>query len=179
MTRAKCIATSNRTGLRCGRWPIKGGLVCPTHGGSIGHVKAKAAQRLMEEEAMAMVSRLNIGPVEDPLLELRKLAGRALAWEKVFDEKREQLQEWRYTHGSGEQLRSEIAVVERAMDRCAHVLGLIVKLGLDERIVRLEEARAAIVEKLVIDVFADLHLTEHQIREGRISLGRRLSAITG
>lgn len=178
-TRAKCIATSNRTAQRCGRWPIKGGLVCPTHGGSIGHVKAKAAERVVEEEAMAMVSRMNIDPVQNPLLELKMLAGRALAWEKLFAAKREEIEEWRYTHpGAGEQLRSEVAVVERAMDRCAHVLVQIAKLNLDERLVRLEEAKAALVEQLVLDVFSDLKLTNTQIREGRVSLGRRLAAIT-
>jgi len=96
----------------------------------------------------------------------------------VFDQKRQQLEEWRYTHGSGEQLRSEVAVVERAMDRAANVLTMIAKLNLDERLVRLEEAKAALVEKLILDVFTDLHLTEQQIRDGRVSLGRRLSAIT-
>lgn len=174
----KCVATCNRTGNRCGKWPIRGGVVCATHGGSIGHVKVKAAERLIEQEAMAMVSRMDIGPVENPLLELKLLAGRVLAWERVFDEKRQQLEEWRYTHGSGEQLRSEVAVVERAMDRAANVLMMIAKLNLDERLVRLEEAKAALVEKLILDVFADLHLTDEQLREGRVSVGRRLRAIT-
>lgn len=174
----KCVATSNRTGNRCAKWAIRGGLVCNTHGGSTGHVKAKAAERLIEAEAMAMVSRMNIQAVENPLLELKLLAGRVLAWERVFDQKRQQLEEWRYTHGSGEQLRSEVAVVERAMDRAASVLTMIAKLNLDERLVRLEEAKAALVEKLILDVFADLHLTDQQIREGRQSIGRRLAAIT-
>lgn len=178
-TRPKCIATSNRTGNRCRKWPIHGGLVCPTHGGSIGHVKVKAAERLAEQEAMAMLSRLDVGPVENPLLELRKLAGRVLAWEQLFETKRAELEEWRYEHNSGEQLRSEVAVVERAMDRCATVLTMIAKLNLDERLVRLEEAKAALVEQLVLGVFTDLKLDDAQIREGRVSLGRRLSAIAG
>lgn len=174
----QCTATSKRSRERCRRAATPGSPVCKIHGSGSPQAKRKAVLRLVEDEALAMVSRMDVAPVADPLLELRKLAGRALAWEAVFDQKRLEIQEWRYQAGAGEQLRSEIAVVERAMDRCAHVLGMIVKLGLDERLVRLEEAKAALVEKLILDVFTDLALTDDQIRVGRQSLGRRLAAIT-
>jgi hypothetical protein len=152
--------------------------VCPTHGGSKVAVKAAAQRRLAEQEAETMASRMDLGPVENPLLELKKLASRALAWEALFEEKRQHIADWRYTNGAGEQLRAEVAIVERAMDRCATILGLIAKLNLDERIVHIEEAKAALVEQLVLAVFKDLNLTEDQMREGRVSLGRRLRAIT-
>jgi hypothetical protein len=141
-------------------------------------VKAAAQRRLAEQEAETMVSRMDLGPVENPLLELKKLASRALAWEALFEEKRQLIVDWRYTNGAGEQLRAEVAIVERAMDRCATILGLIAKLNLDERIVHIEEAKAALVEQLVLAVFKDLNLTETQVSEGRVSLGRRLRAIT-
>ena len=174
------MATAHRTKKRCLRTPILGGTVCMMHGGRASHVKAKAALRLLELEAEAVVSRLDVGPVDNPLLELKKLAGRTLAWEQLFEQKRKEITEWRYTHGaSGEQLRAEVSVVERAMDRCAHILVAIAKLNLDERLVRLEESKAALVEQLILDVFTDLKLTDAQIREGRISVGRRLRAITG
>jgi hypothetical protein len=44
----KCIAKSSRTGELCKRWAIKGGTVCPFHGGSAPQVKAAAAKRLRE-----------------------------------------------------------------------------------------------------------------------------------
>lgn len=177
--RRQCTATSHRTSQRCLRWAIKGGTVCATHGGTTPVVRAAAQRRLIEAEADAMISRMDIGPVENPLLELKKLAGRVLAWERLFEEKRQSISEWRYKSDSGEQLRAEVAVVERAMDRCANVLVAIAKLNLDERLVQLEESKAALVEQLVLGVFTDLQLTPVQIREGRASLGRRLRAITG
>ena len=50
----KCKAHSTRTGKPCRRWAIHGGTVCPTHGGSSGHVKKAAAQRVKDMLAEAV-----------------------------------------------------------------------------------------------------------------------------
>lgn len=42
----KCKGTK-KNGEPCGKFAIKGGTVCPTHGGSAPQVKAKAAKRLL------------------------------------------------------------------------------------------------------------------------------------
>lgn len=42
----RCVATTKRG--PCKRWAILGGTVCPTHGGSVGRVRAKAAERLAD-----------------------------------------------------------------------------------------------------------------------------------
>lgn len=44
--RQKCSAHSSRTKEPCGRWAIKGGTVCATHGGSSPKVKEAAQLRL-------------------------------------------------------------------------------------------------------------------------------------
>ncbi len=168
----RCTATARRTGQRCGRSAILGGNVCATHGGSIGRVKRRAAERLAENEATAMVARMTIEPVTDPIAELKALAGRALAWEKTFDQKRQELAEFRYRdERSGEQIRAEILLVERGMDRCLAILTAVAKLALDERLVKLEEAKAALVEQLVLGVFTDLGLTPGaDVRGGGVTL---------
>ena len=51
--RGRCTAT-NRQGKRCGRWPIQGGFVCRLHGGAAPQVKAKALERLMLMQDMAI-----------------------------------------------------------------------------------------------------------------------------
>lgn len=44
-TKRRCTAT-NRSGSRCGRYPILGGTVCRMHGGAAPQVKQKALERL-------------------------------------------------------------------------------------------------------------------------------------
>jgi hypothetical protein len=45
--RRRCTG-KNRAGKPCGRPPIRGGFVCPKHGGGLPNVKAKAAQRIRD-----------------------------------------------------------------------------------------------------------------------------------
>ncbi len=45
--RRRCTA-KNRKGLPCGRPPIRGGFVCPKHGGALPRVRAKANERLAD-----------------------------------------------------------------------------------------------------------------------------------
>jgi hypothetical protein len=42
----RCTAIK-KTGVRCKKYAIKGGFVCPTHGGSAPQVRAKANKRLL------------------------------------------------------------------------------------------------------------------------------------
>ena len=53
----RCTGKSSRTGKRCRRWAIRGGNVCPTHGGSLKAVKRKAKERL-EQAADRMAKEL-------------------------------------------------------------------------------------------------------------------------
>ena len=49
----RCTA-HNRRGAPCKRYAIRGGTVCPTHGGSAPQVRAKANQRLRDMMAEAI-----------------------------------------------------------------------------------------------------------------------------
>jgi hypothetical protein len=42
----RCTKKKHSTGKPCGRWAIRGSTVCPSHGGSIPAVKAKAAKNV-------------------------------------------------------------------------------------------------------------------------------------
>jgi hypothetical protein len=50
----KCTA-KNQAGKPCGKYAIKGGSVCPTHGGSAPQVKKAAAKRLLAMVEPALV----------------------------------------------------------------------------------------------------------------------------
>jgi hypothetical protein len=48
----RCRAKSKATGKRCRKAAILGGTVCQKHGGGAPQVKAKAAERLLADEAV-------------------------------------------------------------------------------------------------------------------------------
>lgn len=64
----KCIAHKH-TGEPCRRYAIRGGTVCPVHGGTAPQVRRKAAQRLNKLEDQAMmraIMRRRRGDYQDP-----------------------------------------------------------------------------------------------------------------
>lgn len=51
----KCRA-HRRDGSLCKRWSIRGGFVCPSHGGRARQVRQKARERLLELAAGALLA---------------------------------------------------------------------------------------------------------------------------
>ena len=72
-----------------------------------------------------------------------------------------QLEKIRYVaHGSGaEQLRSEVALLERAMGHCAQVLVAIAKLDIDSRLAAISEAQADAVVRCINAALAAAGIT--------------------
>lgn len=112
----RCTATSKRTGQRCGQWSVVGGTVCRFHGGASPQVAAKAEQRVahatVEADATALLAAWGHEGVADPLTELGRVTARVLA---MTDDK------------GGEQLRSEVAVYERSLDRSLKALDVLMR----------------------------------------------------
>lgn len=143
----KCTGHSKQTGLPCGQYAIRGATVCYYHGGKAKQVRAKAAERLVEAEMRDALARLNVAPIDDPLTEMSRLAGQVVAFKDQCAAMVNRLEgDIRYEDVKGsEQLRSEVAVWERAMDRCNTVLGTMARLKIDERLAAISEKQAAIV----------------------------------
>jgi hypothetical protein len=120
--------------------------VCRMHGGSAPRALAAAHAREVERRALNALPK-DVEPMGNPLRVLLQTATRA----ELFTQAVEQLVvdlngrdgtliRYRDDHGA-EQLRSEIAVYERALDRLAKITESIVRLGIDEHLARVE-ARA-------------------------------------
>lgn len=144
MTRPKC-SSRRSDGQPCGNWPIKGGTVCGSHGGKAPQVKAKAAQRVVEQQARAALARLDVPPVEDPLSELAKVCAQVITWKDSMADRVNALTSLRYSTEGGEQLRAEVALWERALDRCERFLTAMARLNIDERLARISEERAELI----------------------------------
>lgn len=142
-TRRQCTAT-NRSGERCGRAPIPGGTVCRVHGGAAPRVKAAAERRLALQQAESHVAdnvrargRLDLRGVYEELL---TTATMAVQWRDALQEQVDSLASLRYTaFGSGsEQVRAEVKLLERSLDRVAKMLEAIARLDLDSRVSTLD-----------------------------------------
>lgn len=122
--------------------------MCRYHGGAARQVKAKAAERVVAEEARTAFGRLadHSMPVTDPLTELTKLAGDVVAWKDFLAGRIETLENLRFEDAKGsEQIRGELVLFGQALDRCNTVLATVAKLNIDDRLVRISERQAEAV----------------------------------
>jgi hypothetical protein len=184
----KCAARKTN-GDPCGNYPVHGATVCRKHGGNAPQVRAAAAERIVEQQVRRSLARLDVPAVEDPFTELGKLAGQVVSWKDalaalvnrlVEDAPCEQcgaaggrLRYESFATGA-EQLRSEVSLFERAMDRCANVLGLMAKLNIDERMARISERQAAAVIRAIDVALATAGVTGPVAQEARAAGAREL-----
>lgn len=76
------VKSGPRKGEPCDRWAIKGGTVCPVHGGSAGQVKRAAARNLTLARAQRMVELAGVDM--DPIAHLLDCLHRAAALVNVW-----------------------------------------------------------------------------------------------
>ena len=150
-----CKARRSTDGGPCKAYAMEDSEVCAAHGGRAPQVKAKAASRALERHAAAELARLDVTPLEDPLSELALLAAQAVAWKNAMAAKVNELTSLRYEGtGLGEQLRAEVALWERALDRCERVLVAMARLNIDERLTEISETRAGQIISFLAAVLA-------------------------
>lgn len=150
---------------------------CRKHLGNAPTVAKAAERERLEDRARAELARLDVTPVDNPLEELQKLAGRVLAWEEVIGGLVNGLSGIRYEseHG-GEQLRAEVALLERAMDRCERVLVAMARLNIDERLVRVTERQGSLLVEAVKGALDDLGI-DRSGEAVRRAVARRLRLV--
>lgn len=169
MERARCRGTK-RTGDQCTRPPIRGGTVCRMHGGAAPQVLAAAHRRMLtkaaEADALAILAHEGIEQIDDPILELGKLASAAKALTLALAQRVNALESIRYKGVQGsEQLRAEVAMYERSLDRTGKFLEVLAKLGFQERQVQVSEQIAAQVTDVLKEILDDLQLNSEQRRQ--------------
>lgn len=135
----------------CAKPPLLGQKRCRMHGGVNATTKQKRQEAQIERKLNKIIGRLKITPVEDPLSALKTLAGETLAWKEKLATIIGDLEQIRYRGEAAEQIRGEVALFERAMDRCVSVLAVIAKLNIDERLAAISEQQA---EMLTTALFA-------------------------
>lgn len=179
--RLPCHATSSQTGQPCRAFAINGGTVCVKHGGRAPQVKARAKQALAERAITGALGKLDVVPVHDPLTALSELAGEILAWKQLAADRVAQLQELARENPliGNEDVRADVQVFERAMDRAVTVLATIARLNIDERLTKISEQQAALVKDALMKALGDLGISREQQREATGHLARHLRVVAG
>lgn len=131
---------------------------CRKHLGNSPTVAASAERERIEHEVRELLVQLGVNrPVEDPLTELQSVAGEMKAWKEAIGEKVNRLTSLRYEGvGAGEQLRAEVALYERAVDRYERILVNMARLDLDARLVRITEQQAALLNAIIFGALTDV-----------------------
>lgn len=168
-------------GAPCRAFAVNGAEVCSVHGGSAPQVLRKAAVRQIEAKVVGLADKYarDAGPVSDPLRALMDIAGEISGFKDFIGERVAELrsESWRYEGTSSEQVRAEVALYERAMDRTVRVLVDIAKLNLEERMVKLTEQQGEVIFRVMSRVFDRIGLTAEQNAEARRVAAEELRSI--
>jgi hypothetical protein len=147
---------------------------------------AAAAERVQEARIAGVLATYSPTPVSDPLTELAALAGKTRAWTAVAEERLGELDRLDVTTpGVGEQARALVGVFERALEANRRVLTDMVKLGTEERRVKISEQYSEQYSELLADflraVFADPELgtSAAQRRAAPQVIRRHLAEVNG
>lgn len=140
--------------------------ICRYHGGLAPQALRKAREREALDKARQFLAKEGYGHVDDPLEAMQDLAGEIVATKDFF---RQQIDSLRYESRMGEELRAEVILYERALDRCMKVLKLLGDMGISERRTQLAESQAVMLMGAIQNILNALDLTpEQQVIAGTV-----------
>jgi hypothetical protein len=168
-------------------------LRCKNHGANMGSrtymeaarrgVEAAATDRLAEVMASSREYLVHPPAVGDPLAELLTLAAEIGALKEVLRAKVIPLldeDKLRYVHSkAGEQLRQEIILYERALERFARILIDISKLNIQDRLAGVQEQTAAMLERALDAALEESGVGLEGITGARKAFRRHLKVVQG
>jgi hypothetical protein len=169
---AKC-----RDGHLCTQPPMHYQTRCRMHGASTPFKLRAAERRAQEAKATKAIQREGIAPLGDPVELLRDVTAEAVGLKDFFAARLTALRELRYEGHSGEQLRSEVALYERALDRSQKFLHDLARLGLDERQVRVSEAQLLILVGVISRGLASAGLPDDLRESARASIAAEMRLV--
>ena len=178
---SQCTATSKSTGQRCGRKASKGLTVCYMHGARSPQAKAAAKRRQAEAKAEQMIARYlkdtPVVPIDDPIRALQDLAADARHTYAFIKQYVADLDREQWTGSDGE-LSEHIRLLERYSDRLQKFLAEWVRLGLEERLVRLSERQAEAIGRVIDGVLTALDLPPEYHSKAQAELPRQLRLVS-
>lgn len=182
----KCGAKKHQGDGRCGQtagWGTDhvGYGPCKLHGGNTPTVRRGAERQRLEAEARELFGQLapDVEPIDNPLEAYAMFAGRVMAWMELMDSLLDDLRSPRYKGTTAEQIRGEVLLYERSMDRANTVLSAYARLNIDERLARVTEKQIEQVNGALTAALADAGLSEEKQQEVEDGLIRHLRLAAG
>lgn len=181
---ARVCKAHKTNGDPCKNPAMRGQLVCRHHGGSIKKNRAAAARRLAEEDtrkrlAESLAEAVPFTGVGDVYEELLTVAGVSRAWREVLQGRVEELQKYGYDSNLGtEQLKTDVALFERALERSAKIGEALARLNLEERKAALDERIAGQLVAVIRATFAEVGLTPEQEARANVVLPAKIKELT-
>jgi len=138
----------------------------------------KLFDTLMRENNVSIETK-NFDEEMNPLEALLEVAHEQVAWKNLCLAKLAKLQEdeWRWDGDrAGEQIRSEILLYERAIDRATNTLIKISRLGIEAKLAQVAEKQVSIVETAIVRTLQDLDLDIDTQAKARTRIIKHLKA---
>jgi hypothetical protein len=151
---------------------------CKLHGGA-GPMPTRGAEaeRLDHEARLLFGKTVTATPIDNPLTAYAAFAGRVMAWMNAMDELLDDLKSPRYGSENGEQIRGEVQLFERSMDRCNAVLSSYARLKIDERLTVIAEDKKQMVLQAIDLAFATAGVSGPAAADGRKAAARHLRSV--
>lgn len=153
--------------------------MCKNHGANVGSYQSgMAALRVInggaEQRATEIIAEHGTEldtaqPVQDPYAELMQLAGEMRAWKNMLRQRVQLLKpaQYRYPGRTGEQVRAEIVLYERAMERLGTMLISIAKLNLDARLVGIRQQSLDMLDRALTLAFTKAGVPPEKMEAAR------------
>jgi hypothetical protein len=153
---------------------------CKLHGGNTKNANISGSAEVLKRDVDKILGKLDITPIDDPLTELSKLAGEVTAWKNIIAERVAFLKDVSYEgEKTGEQIKGEVIVFERALDRCNTVLVGMARLNIDDRLARISEMQAQLVADALAAVLGEMGMDLGAQREAKTRVAEKLRLAVG
>lgn len=150
----------------CKLWAMKGLTVCYRHGGSNKTTRAAGERRMaedkVEQKARKLATLYSVEPVDNPLTALAQVAGEAMLFKQILQGMVSDLESISSKGMNGEQVRPQVTVYERALDRVGSMLEKIARLNIDERLAAINEKQAETIVAAIDAALSHAGITGEQ-----------------
>ncbi|MFD7016124.1 hypothetical protein [Streptomyces sp. NPDC059928] len=178
----RCTATTRRSKERCRLWALQGLTVCYRHGAT-KRAQAKGRRAVADAKLDEQLNRLLVGtgaaPVDNPLRALASLAGEMTALKDGLAGlvRKLDVDEIRYKGGAGEQIRAEVVLYERALERTGQLLVNIARLNIDDRLAAIEEKQTDTVIRAIEAALASVGVRGEDAIQAKQVAARHLRSV--